>query len=58
MVFKNYFFKLMLSGQQGMLLEGLLVKFIVSSEDETQLTGEKLKKETELLACILSFVLL
>lgn len=48
----------MLSGQQGMLLEGLLVKFIVSSEDETQLTGEKLKKETELLACILSFVLL
>lgn len=48
----------MLSGQQGMFLEGLLVKFIVSSEDETQLTGEKLKKETELLACILSFVLL
>lgn len=31
----------MLSSQQGMLLEGLLVKFIVSSEDETQLTGEK-----------------
>lgn len=48
----------MLSGQQGMLLEEFLVKFIVSSEDETQLTGQKLKKETELLARILSFVLL
>lgn len=45
----------MLSGQQGMLLEGFLVKLLVSSEDET---GEKLKEKTELLARLLSFVML